>query len=253
MEPLRVVVADDHPVYRDGLRLVFGPAGQAEVVGEASNGAEAVSLAAELQPDVVVMDMRMPEVNGIEATRQIVSANSQVMVLIVTMFDDDESVFSAMRAGARGYILKGADRAEIIRAVHAVASGEVVFGPGVAERVLGYFSTLKEGRSIAFPSLTEREREVLELVAKGYGNQELARRLVLSPKTVRNHVSNIFSKLQVADRAQAIVRAREAGFGQDDRAAASAWPASRPRGLDEAPSGAVEGLHQRGPWSGRRR
>jgi DNA-binding NarL/FixJ family response regulator len=124
MEPLRVVVADDHPVYRDGLRLVLCPESQAEVVGEACNGAEAVSLAADLQPDVVVMDLRMPEVNGIEATRQIVSANSRVMVLMVTMFDDDESVFSAMRAGARGYVLKGADRAEIVRAVHAVACGE---------------------------------------------------------------------------------------------------------------------------------
>jgi len=226
MEPLRVVVADDHPVYRDGLRLVLCPTDHLEVVGEAATGLEAVSVAAELQPDVVVMDLRMPEINGIEATRRIVSANPRVAVLMVTMFDDDESVFSAIRAGAKGYVLKGADRSEIVRAVHAVAGGEMIFGPGVADRVLSYFSALRGQHSVSpFPQLTEREREVLDLIAKGYSNPELARRLVLSPKTVRNHVSNIFSKLQVADRAQAIVRAREAGLGGKERFTSNAWPA----------------------------
>jgi DNA-binding NarL/FixJ family response regulator len=226
MEPLRVVVADDHPVYRDGLRMVLCPADHLEVVGEAATGLEAVLVAAELKPDVVVMDLRMPEINGIEATRQIVSANPRVAVLMVTMFDDDESVFCAIRAGAKGYVLKGADRSEIVRAVHAVAGGEMIFGPGVADRVLGYFSALRGEHAVSpFPQLTEREREVLDLIAKGYSNQELARRLVLSPKTVRNHVSNIFSKLQVAGRSQAIVRAREAGLGGKEPLAPFAWPA----------------------------
>jgi DNA-binding NarL/FixJ family response regulator len=224
MEALRVVVADDHPVYREGLRLVLSRADQVQVVGEARTGAEAVSVTAELTPDVVVMDLRMPEINGIEATRRIVAANPGVAVLMLTMFDEDESVFSAIRAGARGYVLKGADRYEILRAVHAVAGGEMIFGPGVADRVLGYFSALRGEHAVSpFPQLTEREREVLDLIAKGYSNQELARRLVLSPKTVRNHVSNIFSKLQVADRAQAIVRAREAGLGVRERVASTGW------------------------------
>jgi DNA-binding NarL/FixJ family response regulator len=251
MEPLRVLVADDHPVYRDGLRLVLCPTSQ--VVGEASTGAEAISLAADLNPDVVVMDLRMPDVNGIEATRQILSANPQVAVLMVTMFDDDESVFSAMRAGAMGYILKGADRSEIVRAVQAVASGEMIFGPGVADRVLVYFSALRGGGSLEpFPELTEREREVLELIAKGYSNQELARRLVLSPKTIRNHVSNIFAKLQVADRAQAIVRAREAGLGTDDGVPRSAGPAKRQQGFDEGHAGSTDSLVHRYRWKGNR-
>lgn len=227
MDPIRVVVADDHPIYRDGLRLVLCPQDGIQIVGEASTGAEAVSLAVELQPDVVVMDVRMPDLNGIEATRKIRSVDERVAVLMLTMFDDDESVFSAMRAGAKGYVLKGADRSEIVRAVQAVADGEVVFGPGVADRVLGYFLAMRGGPTLKpFSELTDREREVLELVAKGYSNQQVARRLVLSPKTVRNHVSNIFSKLQVADRAQAIVRAREAGLGGEDRTAGSAWPAT---------------------------
>jgi DNA-binding NarL/FixJ family response regulator len=215
---LRVVIADDHPLYRDGLRIVLSSSGVAEVVGEASNGTEAIALAAKLVPDVVVMDLRMPEINGIDATRQIAGHHSETAVLVLTMFEDDDSVFAAMRAGARGYVLKGADKEDIIRAVQAVAGGELIFGPGIADRVMRYFASAREGGLLVrFPELTEREREVLELIAGGQGNQVIARRLVLSPKTVRNHVSNIFAKLQVADRAQAIVRAREAGLGEGNR------------------------------------
>jgi DNA-binding NarL/FixJ family response regulator len=215
VERLRVLVADDHPIVRDGLRLLLGSLADIEVVGEAATGTEAVAAAASVEPDVVVMDLHMPELNGIEATRRLVQAQPSVAVLVVTMFDDDDSVFAAMRAGARGYLLKDADQAEIVRAVRAVASGEAIFGPAVATRVLGYFAAAKPAYVIpAFPELTEREREVLELIAQGQSNTEITQRLVVSPKTVRNHISNIFAKLQVADRAQAIVRAREAGLGQ---------------------------------------
>ena len=215
---LRVVIADDHPLYRDGLRIVLSSSEVAEVVGEASNGAQAVALAGELMPDVVVMDLRMPETNGIDATRQIVGRQPETAVLVLTMFEDDDSVFAAMRAGARGYVLKGADKADIVRAVQAVAGGELIFGPGIADRVMRYFASAREGGLLTpFPDLTDREREVLELIAEGQSNQVIARRLVLSPKTVRNHVSNIFAKLQVADRAQAIVRARQAGLGEGKR------------------------------------
>ena len=212
MEPLRVLLADDHPVFRRGLRMLLDaqPEG-AEIVGEASNGLEAVELARELQPDVVVMDLQMPELNGIEATQRIVEESPHIGVLVLTMFEDDDSVFAAMRAGARGYLLKGADQAEIVRAIHAVGSGEAIFGPHIARRVMDFFSG--ERTAVPFPDLTAREREVLELVAQGRSNAEITRTLVLSPKTVRNHVSNVFTKLQVADRAQAIVRAREAGLG----------------------------------------
>jgi DNA-binding NarL/FixJ family response regulator len=215
VDRLRVLVADDHPIVRDGLRLLLGSLPDVEVVGEAASGTEAVVAAASLQPDVVVMDLHMPELNGIEATRRLVQAQPSVAVLVLTMFDDDDSVFAAMRAGARGYLLKDADQAEIVRAVRAVASGEAIFGPAIATRVLGYFAAAKPAYVIpAFPELTERERQVLELIAQGQSNAEITRRLVVSPKTVRNHISNIFAKLQVADRAQAIVRAREAGLGQ---------------------------------------
>jgi DNA-binding NarL/FixJ family response regulator len=175
-----------------------------------------VTAAATLQPDIVVMDLNMPGLNGIDATRAILRANPGTGVLVLTMFDDDESVFAAMRAGARGYLLKGADKDEIARAVLAVASGEAIFGPAVAQRVIDYFSTARPaGQPPAFPELTEREREILELIAQGHRNPAIAKRLVLSPNTVRNHVSSIFAKLQVADRAQAIIRAREAGLGRE--------------------------------------
>ncbi|GIW19712.1 MAG: DNA-binding response regulator [Chloroflexota bacterium] len=214
MKPIRILIADDHPVFRDGLRSLLGTVEDCLLVGEAASGQEAVRRAAELQPDVVLMDVRMPDLDGIEATRRIVRTSPEVAVLVLTMFEDDESVFAAMRAGARGYLLKGADQAEILRAVRAVASGEAIFGPAIARRLIDYFSAPRLGLPAqAFPELTEREHEVLELIARGLANQAIAERLFLAPKTVRNLVSTIFSKLQVADRAQAIVRAREAGLG----------------------------------------
>jgi DNA-binding NarL/FixJ family response regulator len=215
MEQLRVIVADDHPIFRDGLRMLLTSIPEFEVVGEAASGVEVVELAASLLPDVIVMDLHMPELNGIEATRRVVGASPHIGVLVLTMYEDSDSVFAAMRAGARGYLLKGADQAEIVRAIQAVASGDAIFGPTIAERVIQYFSASRVADpASAFPELTDREREVLGLIAQGHSNQAIARRLVLSPKTVRNHVSNIFAKLQVADRAEAIVRAREAGLGR---------------------------------------
>ena len=214
-EPLRVLIADDHPVFRDGLRGVLDTMGTAEVVAEAATGTDAVQAAANLQPDVVVMDLHMPELGGIEATRRIVGASPHIAVLVLTMSEDDDSVFAAMQAGARGYLVKGAGPADIVRAVRSVASGDAIFGPGIAERVLRFFAAARSSaQPPAFPALTDREREVLELVARGEGNATIAHKLAVSQKTVRNHVSNIFLKLQVADRAQAIVRARQAGFGQ---------------------------------------
>jgi DNA-binding NarL/FixJ family response regulator len=183
------------------------------VVGEATNGDEAVRLAQELQPDIVLMDIQMPRLNGIEATRRIVHESPHIGVIVVTMFEDDESVFAALRAGARGYVLKGADQAEIVRTLEAVARGEALFGPPIAARLMNYFATLRTPQqSDLFPELTEREREVLQFIARGENNSAIADQLSISLKTVRNHVSNIFSKLQVADRAEAIVRAREAGL-----------------------------------------
>jgi DNA-binding NarL/FixJ family response regulator len=211
--PLRVLIADDHPVFRGGLVAVLERVPSIEVVGEARSGTEAVEAAVSLQPDVIVMDIQMPGLNGIEATRQIVAAAPDTGVLILTMFEDDDSVFSAMRAGARGYVLKGADQAEIVRAIEALGDGDAIFGPGVATRVMRFFAGAASVTPKPFPDLTDREREVLDLVARGLANAEITRRLVVSPKTVRNHVSNILTKLQVADRSQAIVRAREAGLG----------------------------------------
>jgi DNA-binding NarL/FixJ family response regulator len=213
-EPVRLLIADDHPVYRDGLRLLLGDRDGIEVVGTATTGSEAVELAASTDPDVVVMDLRMPELNGIEATRQIVRTSPHVGVLVLTMYEDDESVFAAMRAGARGYLLKGADEQEILHAVLAVARGEAIFGAALATRIAAYFAAPPPAPTPdAFPTLTAREREVLTLVAQGLSNSAIAGRLFLSHKTVRNHVSNIFAKLQVADRAEAIIRARRVGLG----------------------------------------
>ena len=209
---IRLVVADDHPLFRDGLRTLVALEAGLEVVGEAENGADAVELARELEPDVVVMDLHMPALNGIEATRRIVEALPDVGVLVLTMFEDDDSVFAAMRAGARGYLLKGAGHDEVVRAVEAVARGEAIFGPAIATRVIEFFSRPSQPPQ-PFPDLTGREREILELIAQGRSNAEIAAHFVLSPKTVRNNVSSIFTKLRVADRSQAIVRAREAGLG----------------------------------------
>ncbi|HEX9373402.1 MAG TPA: response regulator transcription factor [Roseiflexaceae bacterium] len=216
MEKIRILIADDHPLFRDGLRTLLNSVAGTEVVGEATSGEEAISLSASLQPDIVLMDINMPAVNGIEATRRILQTSPHIGVLVVTMFEDDDSVFSAMRAGARGYLLKGADQAEVLRAIHAVASGEAIFSPAIAIRLMRFFATPRPtAPAQAFPELTDREREILTLIAQGHNNNDIADRLVLSPKTIRNNVSNIFSKLQVADRAQAIVRARAAGLAPD--------------------------------------
>lgn len=214
MTDVRVLVCDDHPVYRDGLSMLLGSLDGLHVVGVAADGQEAVERARELHPDVVVMDVQMPGMNGIEATRRIVRESPHIGVVVVTMFEDDDSVFSAMRAGARGYVLKGADQEEILTVIRAVAAGEAHFGPAIARRLMNYFAAPRPtDPAEAFPDLTAREREILGLIARGRNNQEIARVLYLNPKTVRNHISNIFAKLQVADRAQAIIRAREAGLG----------------------------------------
>ena len=215
MDPVRVLIADDHRVYREGIRVLLRDVEQVEVIGEAADGDQTILQAERLQPDVILMDLKMPGTHGIEATRRIVAHNPRIGVLVLTMYDDDESVFSAMRAGARGYLLKDADQADLLRAVHVVNRGEAIFSPTVARRLMGYFAALQSaGRGAqAFPDLTVREQDVLRLIAEGQSNAAIAARLGLSIKTVQNHISNIFSKLQVADRAQAIVRAREAGLG----------------------------------------
>jgi DNA-binding NarL/FixJ family response regulator len=210
-----VLLVDDHPVFLHGLRALLSAIPEVEVLGEATDGTAAVQLALELRPDVVVMDLNMPGLNGVEATRQIMATAPEIGVLVLTMFEDDDSVFAAMRAGARGYLVKGADSPDVLRAISAVAGGEAIFGPSVAQRILGYLTRpLSTQDERVFPELTGREREILDLVAEGVGNNQIAGRLSLSPKTVRNNVSSIFSKLQVADRAEAIVRARRAGLGE---------------------------------------
>jgi DNA-binding NarL/FixJ family response regulator len=215
-EPTRVLVADDHALFRHGLKAMFASVPEYEVVGEAATGEEALERIAETQPDIVLMDIQMPQMNGIEATRRIVEAYPQTGVVMLTMFGDDDSVFAAMRAGARGYVLKGADEQEVLKVVEAVQNGEAHFGPEIAKRLMSFFSAPKgPPSSEAFPELTSREVEVLDLIARGRSNTEIATQLYVSPKTVRNHISNIFTKLQVADRAQAIVRAREAGLGEN--------------------------------------
>ena len=218
VEPTRVLIADDNPSFREGLGALLLSAPDLEVVGEAEDGGAAISLAAELQPDVILMDLDMPGVGGIEATRRILNTSPHISVLVISMYEDDDLVFAALQAGARGYLLKGAPKAEILRAIRAVVSGEAIFGPSIAKRLMSYFASPrpKDTPPEAFPELTEREREILTLVAEHRTNPEIARRLHLSQKTVRNHVSNIFAKLRVADRAQAIIRAREAGLGRDD-------------------------------------
>jgi DNA-binding NarL/FixJ family response regulator len=214
---IRVVLVDDHPVFRHGLRALLGALDDVQVVAEGADGEDAVRLVEEWHPEVVVMDLNMPGMTGVEATRRIAGAAPETGVLVLTMFEDDESVFAAMRAGARGYLVKGADSPDVVRAITAVADGEAIFGPSVAQRVLGYLTRpLTSQDEVVFPELTAREREVLTLLAAGRPNGQIAQALSLSAKTVRNNVSSIFSKLQVADRSEAIVRARRAGLGIEE-------------------------------------
>jgi DNA-binding NarL/FixJ family response regulator len=211
-DAVRVLLADDHPLYRKGLHQLIDSLDGAVVVGEVEDGAAAVEQAQLLQPDVIVMDLNMPGVDGVEATRQVVAASPHIGVLVLTMHDDDESVFAAMRAGALGYVLKGASPDNMIRAIGAVASGEAIFGAGVARRALAYLNAPQAAKT-PFAALTPREHDVLRLIATGIGNAAIAARLGLAPNTVSNHISSIFAKLQVASRAEAIVRARSAGLG----------------------------------------
>jgi DNA-binding NarL/FixJ family response regulator len=216
VESLRILIADDHPLFRKGMRTLLESLPDMEVVGEAATGDEAVERANALQPDVVLMDLQMPAGGGLTATRQIAKTSPHIRILVVTLFEDDDSIFAALRAGARGYMLKDSDEEEMLRAIRAVGDGEAIFSPAIAIRLRDYFASSR--RVIpeeVFPELTEREREILDRIARGETNHQIADQLSIALKTVRNHVSNIFSKLQVADRAQAVIRAREAGMGKD--------------------------------------
>lgn len=217
-EPLRVIIADDHPVYRDGLASLLASIEDLEIVGLAADGRQAVELAAALAPDVVVMDLRMPVLDGVEATRQITTTSPHTGVVVLSMFDEDDLVFAALQAGARGYLLKDADDSEIARVIRGIGRGEAIFGPSTARRLLDHLNRTaalpnNPGRT-PFPQLTTREREVLEQLARGHPNAHIAATLFLGERTVRNYVSNIFTKLQVANRAQAIAAARDVGVGQ---------------------------------------
>ncbi len=215
---IRVAVIDDHTLFREGLTALLAAAPGVEVVGEAGSGVDAVRLAAEQSPDVMLMDIMMPDLNGIQATRRILETQPRIGIVVLTMLEDDDSLFAAMCAGARGYILKGADKAEVLATLTEVAAGRAVFGPAIAARLTRFFRQIEatpRQADIAFPDLTERERDVLTLIADGADNQQISDRLVISPKTVSNYISSIFNKLQVADRANAIIKARRAGLGTD--------------------------------------
>jgi DNA-binding NarL/FixJ family response regulator len=215
-DAIRVVIADDHELFRDGVRAVLGSLDGVEVVAEAATGEAAVRAVREHAPDVVLMDVQMPEMNGVEATRRILAERPATGVIVVTMYEDDDLVFAAMRAGAKGYILKGAGQEQLMRALQAVAHGEALYNPRIAERLLRFFQSPRTDLPMnAFPELTERERDVLDLIARGLDNAAIARRLGISAKTARNHVSNVLGKLMVADRTAAAIKAREAGFGAD--------------------------------------
>ncbi len=214
-ESVRVLVVDDHPMFRDGIRIVLSAEPNIELVGEAEDGPDAIVQAAALQPDVVIMDLNLPGRHGIDVTREVVATSPHIGVLVLTMFDDEDSVFAAMRAGARGFLLKGAGHDELVRAILSVADGGVILGPRVAQRMQHFFESPPP--TTPFPGVTAREHEVLALLAKGRSNPDIAAALHISGKTVRNHVSNLFTKLQVLDRAEAIVRARSAGIGVERR------------------------------------
>ena len=213
---IRILVVDDHTLFREGLTALLQATPDTEVVDVAGTGTEAIIRAEHHAPDVILMDIMMPDMNGVEATRRILADQPHIGVIMLTMLEEDDSLFAALCAGARGYVLKGADKAEVLRTVRAVAGGEALFGPAMASRLTRFFqhSAVKEKNTLnPFPDLTERERELLTLMAQGKSNQEIADELHISGKTVSNHISNIFNKLQVADRAQAIVRARASGMG----------------------------------------
>lgn len=214
MNPIRLLIADDHPVFRYGIRAMLETVPEIQVVGEAVTGHEAVQLAEALQPDVILMDLQMPGINGLEATRQIVALHPTIHILVVTMFEDEESIFAAMKAGAHGYVLKDGEKSDVVQAIQAVAAGAVIFSPTIAARVMTFFARPVH-RQVAFPTLTDRERDVLCLLARGVTNHEMAVQLALSDKTVSNYISNILQKLRVADRAEAIIRARQAGLDRE--------------------------------------
>lgn len=217
-EDIRILVADDHALFREGLQALFSATPGIEIVGEATGGKETIVLAEKIRPDIILIDINMPDIDGIEATRRILRTNPTIGIIMVTMIEDDASLFAAMRAGARGYVLKGAHHQELLQIIQAVASNQVLFGAPIAARIMALFqemaievnSTRYKG---AFPELTPRELEVLTLIAQGANNSQIAEQLVVTDKTVRNHITSIFSKLQVADRAQAIIKARDAGIG----------------------------------------
>jgi len=210
-EPLTIVIADDHPLFRKGLRALLGTPPQVQVVGEAASGSESARLAEQLRLRLMLMDLQIPGGDGLSAIRELATTLPQTNILVVTMFEDDDSVFAALRAGARGYMLKDTDDDAMARAVLAVGNGEAIFSPAIAARMMAFFAS-PPSQPVSFPDLTESERNVLRLMARGLANEAIASQLALSPKTVRNYISSIFSKLHVADRAQAIVRARDAGL-----------------------------------------
>lgn len=218
MDNLRIMIVDDHPLFRKGMRTLLESVPDLDVVAEAPTGKEAIDLAASLQPDLILMDLQMPDGGGLAATRQITAVSPHIQILVVTLFEDDDSVFAALQAGARGYILKDAEENDMLRAIRAVGNGEAIFSPVIATRLMNYFTTSRASiPQEVFPELTGREREILNMIASGETNNQIAERLTISLKTVRNHVSNIYSKLQVVDRTQAAIRARDAGLGENKR------------------------------------
>jgi DNA-binding NarL/FixJ family response regulator len=217
MNPVRILIVDDHTLFRDGLRAILKAVSDFEIVGEAATGEEAIDKVSTLKPDIILMDIQMPDMNGVEATNKILKEHPEMGIIILTMLEDNDSLFSALRAGARGYVLKGADKAEMVKSIRAVANGEALFGPAIANRLTKFFKHPGGmSKQSAFPELTDREREVLEVIAQARNNQEIAEILHISMKTVSNHISNIYNKLQVADRTEAIFKARDAGLGKSD-------------------------------------
>ncbi len=215
MPSIRILIVDDHTLFRDGVRAILKSVAGFKIVGEAATGQEAINKVSSLTPNIILMDIKMPDMNGVEATREILKTHPDIGIIILTMLEDDDSLFSALRVGARGYVLKGADKVEMVRSIRAVANGEALFGPAIAKRLTKFFNTPEDkARESVFPELTERELEVLELVASHHNNHEIAEILHITIKTVSNHISNIFNKLQVADRTQAIFKARDAGLGE---------------------------------------